>query len=112
MANNSDPDQDLEWLMKTLGIHQFLPSTWLMEWLSSEVMILVVILAIIIIIIIIMILVIVIIIIIILFFIIIIKVCDEAMATAAVCRNILFLISGYNKAEMNSTVGQSSIYSS
>ena len=36
------------------------------------------------------------------------KVCDEAMATAAVCRNILFLISGYNKAEMNSTVGLSS----
>ena len=36
------------------------------------------------------------------------KVCDEAMATAAVCRNILFLISGYNKAEMNSTVGSSS----
>ena len=84
--------------MKTLGIHQFLPSTWLMEWLSSEVIILVVILAIFVIII--------------LFFIIIIKVCDEAMATAAVCRNILFLISGYNKAEMNSTVGQSSIYSS
>ena len=94
MADNSDPYQDLEWLMKTLGIHQFLPSTWLMEWLSSEVMILVVILAIFVIII--------------LFFIIIIKVCDEAMATAAVCRNILFLISGYNKAEMNSTVGQSS----
>ena len=102
MADNSDPYQDLEWLMKTLGIHQFLPSTWLMEWLSSEVIILVVILASIIIII----------IIIILFFIIIIKVCDEAMATAAVCRNILFLISGYNKAEMNSTVGQSSLYSS
>ena len=101
MADNSDPYQDLEWLMKTLGIHQFLPSTWLMEWLSSEVIILVVILASIIIII-----------IIILFFIVIIKVCDEAMATAAVCRNILFLISGYNKAEMNSTVGQSSMYSS
>ena len=99
MADNSDPYQDLEWLMKTLGIHQFLPSTWLMEWLSSEVIILVVILASIIIII----------IIIILFFIIIIKVCDEAMATAAVCRNILFLISGYNKAEMNSTVGLSSL---
>ena len=98
MADNSDPYQDLEWLMKTLGIHQFLPSTWLMEWLSSEVIILVVILAIFVIII--------------LFFIIIIKVCDEAMATAAVCRNILFLISGYNKAEMNSTVGQSSMYSS
>ena len=32
------------------------------------------------------------------------KVCDEAMATAAVCRNILFLLCGYNKAEMNSTV--------
>ena len=103
MADNSDPYQDLEWLMKTLGIHQFLPSTWLMEWLSSEVIILVVILASIIIII---------IMILLLFFIIIIKVCDEAMATAAVCRNILFLISGYNKAEMNSTVGQSSIYSS
>jgi len=59
--------EDLQWLMKTLGIHEFLPSSWLMEWLSSEV-------------------------------------CDEAMATAAVCRNILFLISGYNKAEMNSTM--------
>ena len=99
MADNPDPNQDLEWLMKTLGIHQFLPSTWLMEWLSSEVIILVVILTIIIIII-------------LLFFIIMIKVCDEAMATAAVCRNILFLISGYNKAEMNNTVGQSSLSSS
>ena len=105
MADNPDPNQDLEWLMKTLGIHQFLPSTWLMEWLSSEVIILVVILAITIIFV-------TIIIIILLFFIIIIKVCDEAMATAAVCRNILFLISGYNKAEMNSTVGQSSLSSS
>ena len=38
MADNPDnPYQDLQWLMKTLGIHQFLPSTWLMEWLSSEV---------------------------------------------------------------------------
>ena len=76
--------------MKTLGIHQFLPSNWLMEWLSSEVIILLHIIAIL------------------LFFIIVIKVCDEAMATAAVCRNILFLISGYNKAEMNNTVGLSS----
>ena len=30
-------NQDLQWLMKTLGIHEFLPSSWLMEWLSSEV---------------------------------------------------------------------------
>merc|ERR550519_546293 len=59
--------EDLQWLKNTLGLHEFLPSNWLMEWLSSEV-------------------------------------CDEAMATAAVCRNILFLISGYNKAEMNSTM--------
>ena len=93
MANNPDPNQDLEWLMKTLGIHQFLPSNWLMEWLSSEVIIIIILIAIILLLIIII--------------IIIIKVCDEAMATAAVCRNILFLISGYNKAEMNSTVGSS-----
>ena len=92
MADNLDPNQDLEWLMKTLGIHQFLPSNWLMEWLSSEVIILLHIIAILL-----------------FFIIIIIKVCDEAMATAAVCRNILFLISGYNKAEMNSTVGLSSL---
>ena len=25
--------------MKTLGIHEFLPSNWLMEWLASEVVI-------------------------------------------------------------------------
>ena len=90
MADNLDPNQDLEWLMKTLGIHQFLPSNWLMEWLSSEVIIIIIL---------------VVIIILLLIIITIIKVCDEAMATAAVCRNILFLISGYNKAEMNSTVG-------
>ena len=34
--------------MKTLGIHQFLPSTWLMEWLASEVIVIVVIFVIII----------------------------------------------------------------
>ena len=82
--------------MKTLGIHQFLPSTWLMEWLSSEVItIIIVIVAVVVVVVVIVI-------------IIIIKVCDEAMATAAVCRNIIFLISGYNKAEMNSTVGSES----
>ena len=30
--------------------------------------------------------------------------CDEAMVTQAVCRNILFLIAGYNKNEMNNTM--------
>ena len=79
--------------MKTLGIHQFLPSTWLMEWLSSEVITIIIIVLV------------VVVVVVVIIIIIIIKVCDEAMATAAVCRNIIFLISGYNKAEMNSTVG-------
>ena len=93
MADYPDnPNQDLQWLMKTLGIHQFLPSTWLMEWLSSEVITIIIVIVVVVVIVI----------------IIIIKVCDEAMATAAVCRNIIFLISGYNKAEMNSTVGSES----
>ena len=34
---NSNPNQDLQWLKNTLGLHEFLPSNWLMEWLSSEV---------------------------------------------------------------------------
>ena len=103
MADNPDnPYQDLQWLMKTLGIHQFLPSTWLMEWLSSEVI------TIIIVIVAVAVVVDVVVVIVVIIIIIIIKVCDEAMATAAVCRNIIFLISGYNKAEMNSTVGSES----
>ena len=103
MADNPDnPNQDLQWLMKTLGIHQFLPSTWLMEWLSSEVITnIIVIVAVAVV-------VDVVVVIVVIVIIMIIKVCDEAMATAAVCRNIIFLISGYNKAEMNSTVGSES----
>jgi len=31
------------------------------------------------------------------------KVCNDDMSTQAVCRNILFLVCGYNKHEMNST---------
>lgn len=63
----ADYVKDIRWLMEALGLHQFLPSSWLMDWVAS-------------------------------------KVCDEHMVTQGVCRNVLFLICGYNKAEMNNTV--------
>jgi len=58
---------DLSWLIDHLGLHQFMPSSWLRSWLASEV-------------------------------------CDEAMTSAAVCQSMMFLICGYNAAEINSTM--------
>lgn len=58
---------DLQFILEHLGIYDFMPSNWLIQWLASEV-------------------------------------CDDAMATQAICRNIMFLIAGYNKNEMNSTI--------
>lgn len=58
---------DLKWLVDTIGLHAFMPSSWVRDYLAS-------------------------------------KVCDEHMMAAAVCKNMLFLICGYNKGEMNSTI--------
>lgn len=58
---------NLEFILEHLGIYEFAPSNWLMQWLASEI-------------------------------------CDEAMVTQAICRNIMFLVAGYNKNEMNNTI--------
>jgi len=58
---------EMRWLLRVVGVHQFMPANWLMDWIASEV-------------------------------------CDEHMASQKVCRNMLFLIAGYNQAEMNNTM--------
>jgi lysosomal acid lipase/cholesteryl ester hydrolase len=59
----------IQWIMDMghMGIGEFLPSSWLMDWLAAFV-------------------------------------CDEDNPLEAICENIVFLISGYDKEQMNATM--------
>eukprot|EP00092_Neocalanus_flemingeri_P040675 GFUD01044286.1.p1 GENE.GFUD01044286.1~~GFUD01044286.1.p1 ORF type:complete len:433 (+),score=113.78 GFUD01044286.1:321-1619(+) len=57
---------DIQWILDYLGLYEFLPSNWLIEWWAA-------------------------------------KVCDESMMHQGICENLMFLVAGYNKNEMNST---------
>merc|ERR1711892_145178 len=57
---------DIQWILENLGLYEFLPSNWLIEWMATAA-------------------------------------CGEDTASQAICRNIMFLVCGYNQNEMNNT---------